>query len=378
MKRIYLDHAATTPIHPVALEAMQPWLREGFGNPSSLHAEGRKAKDALDKSREVLSQALGCLFAEIVFTSSGTEAAHLAIIGAALGNKDLSRNRVLLGAAEHHGVLETQVLLRRLGYVVEIIPVDRQGGICMDSLGSRLGEDVLLVSIMAANNELGTLNPIPEITQLAHSRGALVHTDAVQSFLTEPNPQGVDLLSIAAHKVNGPKGVGALYIRAGTSIEALTLGGGQERELRAGTENVAGIVGFGAAVEWRLQNPSEKQKPRDAFLCRLKEQQTSDWLLTSPVERILPGYAHLRFPGIGAESMLINLDRLGVSASSGAACSSGSIQPSHVMLACGYTETEAREGLRFSFGIETTIAEAQEAAERVAKAVNQIATSRNQ
>ncbi len=377
MKRIYLDHAATTPLHPVALQAMEPWLREGFGNPSSLHAEGRRAKDALDRSREILSQALGCLFAEVVFTSSGTEAAQLAIVGAALGNKDASRDRVLLGAAEHHGVLETQVILKRLGYQVELVPVDRQGRVCMEALGSNLGEDVLLVSIMAANNELGTLNPIPEIAHLGHSHGALVHTDAVQAFLTEPNPQGVDLLSIAAHKVSGPKGVGVLYIRAGTPIEAVTLGGGQERELRAGTENVPGIVGFGAAVEWRLQYLGDKQEPRDAFLKKLSEQSTPDWLLTSPVEKILPGHAHLRFPGIGAESMLIKLDRLGVSASSGAACSSGSIQPSHVMLACGYTEAEAREGLRFSFGIETTTTEAEEAAKRVARAANQIAESRH-
>ncbi len=379
--RIYLDHAATTPLLPEVREAMRPWLESAYGNPSSLHEEGRRAKDALDEARETLAEALGCLFAEVVFTSGGTEAANLAILGAALANRDTRRNRVFFGAAEHHCVLHTVPLLERLGYRVEIAPVDRIARIDLDALEGMLGDDVLLVAVQHANNELGTIQPAAEIAKMAREAGALYVCDAVQTFLCGPltpkaDTLGADLLFVSAHKAYGPKGAGALYVRAGTKVQPVTVGGGQERELRAGTENVAGIVGFGAAVRPLHSHPELSERTRtarDSFRRSLDESRPEGlrWTLEDSRDA-LPGHAHLRLDGLSAESMLIVLDRMGVAASSGAACSSGSLEPSHVLLACGYSEREAREGLRFTFGIDSTEAEAAEAASRCLSAAGQV------
>ncbi|HVT13296.1 MAG TPA: cysteine desulfurase family protein [Fimbriimonadaceae bacterium] len=357
MRRIYLDHAATTPLVPEVREAMAPWLEREFGNPSSLHEEGRRARAAIDQARETLSGRLGCLFAEVLFTSSGTEAANLAIVGAALANEDSSRRRVLMGAAEHHCVLHTRPLLERLGYQVETIPVDQTARVRLDILEEMLGPDVLLVSVMHANNELGTMQPVEEVAILARRHGALYHCDAVQTF----GFPDADLVTYSAHKIYGPKGSGAIYIRAGTKVKPLAVGGGQEREMRAGTENVAGIVGFAAAV--RALPSHFDSAVRDAFLARLASAGFAPTV--SDACETLAGHAHGRFPGIDAETMLIRLDRAGISASSGAACSSGSLEPSHVLLACGYSEKEAREGLRFTFGRSSPMEDAEEAAERV-------------
>lgn len=369
MTRIYLDHAATTPLLPQAREAMLPWLEGGYGNPSSLHADGRKAKNAIDEAREILSQNLGCLFAEVLFTSSGTEAANMAILGAALANEDSARRRILLGKAEHHCVIETEHLLRRLGYQVEFVPVDRIARIDLNALEAMLGDDVLLVSVMHANNELGTIQPVEEVAALTRSHGILFHCDAVQTF-QKPD---ADVVTLSAHKINGPKAVGAIYIRAGVKLKPLTVGGAQEREMRAGTENVAGIVGFGTAV--KLRQDGTKKEARDAFL---KELDIPDLVVSVPnKDDTLDGHAHVRVPGIEAETMLILLDRMGIGASSGAACSSGSLEPSHVLLACGYSAQEAKEGLRFTFGWETTVDEAKEAARRVNAAGSQILSTRS-
>jgi cysteine desulfurase len=362
--RLYLDHAATTPLLPEAREAMLPWLDQ-FGNPSSLHSEGRAAKDAIDQAREILSDSLGCLFAEVLFTSSGTEAANLAILGAALTNSDAKRNRILLGATEHHCVLHTRPLLEKLGYLVELLPVDRHSK--LQTLNSKL-DDVLLLSLMHANNETGAIQPVHEVAELCRDNGVLFHCDAVQTFLKLPLPDA-DLLTLSAHKVNGPKGVGAIRIRAGVKLQPLMLGGGQEREMRAGTENVAGIAGFAAAVNKNRQNPTNVREIRDGFLVHLSPDATP----TVPDKtQTLDSHAHVRFPGIDAETMLIKLDRMGVAASSGAACSSGSLEPSHVLLAMGYTPQEAKEGLRFTFGRGNTIEEAREAANRVNQAADEI------
>jgi len=382
MKRIYLDHAATTPLAPEAAEAMRPWLDGEFGNPSSLHLEGRRAKDAIDEARETLAEALGCEFGEVVFTSSGTEAANLAILGTALKNEDPRRNRILLGAAEHHCVLHTKPLLERLGFHVELMPVDREAQVHPEALGSLLGDDVLLVSVMHANNEIGTINPEAELAALTHEVGALFHTDAVQTFLVDSLPRlsnlAADLVSVSAHKVNGPKGVGALYQRAGVKLQPISLGGGQEREVRAGTENVAGIVGFGAAGRARSQGTpavsDSQRQARDLFLQKLED---AGFVRTAKhFDSVLPGHAHVRLLRVDAETMLIRLDRMGVAASSGAACSSGSLEPSHVLLACGYTKEEAKEGLRFSFPSDADLDEANEAADRVIEAGNAIRSSR--
>ncbi|MEZ5162352.1 MAG: aminotransferase class V-fold PLP-dependent enzyme [Fimbriimonadaceae bacterium] len=226
MNRIYLDHAATTPLLPEARDAMSPWLGEGFGNPSSLHAEGRASKAAIDASREKFADAFGCLFGEVIFTGSGTEAANLAVVGAALKSK---RRRVLLGAAEHHCVLHTKGLLEHLGYQVELIPVDREAVVHPDVVQGLLTDDVALVSVMHANNEFGSVNPVVEIAEQAHRVGAVFHVDAVQTFPGDWQVAdlGADMVSVSAHKFYGPKAVGALYCRAGVGLQPLTLGGGK-------------------------------------------------------------------------------------------------------------------------------------------------------
>lgn len=378
MERIYLDHAATTPMLPEVAQAMEPWIGREFGNPSSLYAEGRAAKDAIDEARESVSESLGCLFAEVIFTSGGTESANLAILGTALANLGSGRRRILMGASEHHCVLNTQPFLERLGFQVEMVPVDSQGRLRLGNLDALLAEDVLLVCAMHANNELGTLQPAREIRDLVRGVGALYFCDAVQTFLTLDGKlaeeTGADLLCVSAHKVHGPKGVGALYIRAGTKIEPLMVGGGQERELRAGTENVAGIVGFGEAVRRVPLVPDHRRRARDQFLLGLD---IPGLILSVPEQDAqLSGHVHLRIPGVPADSALILLDRMGVGASSGAACSSGSIEPSHVLLACGYSEAEAKEGLRFTFGRQTTVEEAKEAAVRLNLAARRIASGK--
>lgn len=375
-KRIYLDNAATTPISREVGEAMAAWLSQEFGNPSSLYAEGREARAAIDETREATSGALGCDFGEVVFTSSGTEAANLALIGAALGNTDISRARILMCAAEHHCVLNCLPMLQRLGYKVELIPVDRAARVDLNALESLLDEDVLLVSVMHANNEIGTIEPAREVADLAHRRGALYFCDAVQTFTVWPwtvDQLGADLLSISAHKVYGPKGVGALYVRAGTKLKPILYGGGQEREMRAGTENVAGVVGFATACRCGASglevNSQHIRKCRDGFVSDLDKANMDGLHWSNPNwDEVLPGHAHCRIEGVSAESMLILLDRMGVSASSGAACSSGSLEPSHVLLACGYTQGQAKEGLRFTFGRSNTVEEATRAAQLVAKA----------
>jgi len=374
LDRIYLDHAATTPVHPDVAAAMTPWMAAEFGNPSSLHAEGRRAREAVDEARLALSERLGCLFAEVIFTSSGTEAANLAILGAALGNPEPRRNRVLMSAAEHHCVLHTAPILERLGYAVERVRVDRYARLDLEDLAQKLGDDVLLVCAMHANNEVGTLQPILEVSDLVKKTGALLFCDAVQTLAAVKgwtvDTLGVDLLAASAHKVQGPKGVGALYIRAGTPVKPWTVGGGQEREMRAGTENVAAIVGFAKALSQPLMSP--QREARDSFLAALE---AGGAVRTVPeTVPCLDGHAHVRFPGASAESMLILLDRMGVSASSGAACSSGSLEPSHVLLACGYSEAEAKEGLRFTFGEGNTVEEGLVAAERVLAALKRVAT----
>jgi len=231
-----------------------------------------------------------------------------------------------------------------------------------------LGEDVLLVSVMHANNELGTIQPIEEVARMANENGTLVHCDAVQTFPT--SDLHADLVTISAHKINGPKGVGAIYIKAGTRIKPITVGGGQEREMRAGTENTAALVGFGEATKQIKNRPDNRREARDAFLSALQIPQLIQTVPNS--NDVLPGHAHIGIPGVQAETMLILLDRMGVSASSGAACSSGSIEPSHVLLACGYTQEEAKEGLRFTFGRETSLEEAKEAAQCVHDAAKQL------
>jgi cysteine desulfurase len=378
MGRIYFDNAATTPMLGEAVDVMEPWLRGGYGNPSSLHAEGRAAKDAIDQSREIFSDLLGCLFGEIVFTSSGTEAANLAVIGGAISAREQNGSwEVILGAAEHHCVLHTREFLEILGFKVLIAPVDRQARVDINWLEKNVRGQTALVSVMHANNELGTLNDVVEIGEFCRKHAAFFHVDAVQTF---PGNWRVDdfeadLVTLSAHKFYGPKSVGVLYTRSGVKPRALMVGGGQEREVRAGTENVAGIVGAGVAArivssddEWR----ETVRLVRDEFERGLSE----NFVASVTDAHRLAGHCHVRYPGIDAETVLIRLDREGIAASSGAACSSGSLEPSHVLEACGYSEEEAKEGLRFTFGRENTIDEAVTAANIVNSVCDEISIRR--
>lgn len=374
MKRIYLDHAATTPTLPDVVQAMQPWMTQEFGNPSSLYLEGRHARQAIDRARETVSSALGCEFGEVTFTSCGTEAANLAIVGTALSALGGTRNQIIMGAAEHHCVLGQQEVLQKLGLEVIVAPVDRFARIDLNWLEDSMSSSVLLVSAMHLNNELGSIEQVVDVMSLCEKHGALYHCDAVQSFCTLPTSWSMaHLISLSAHKIGGPKGAGALYTRAGVKPTPLLSGGGQEREVRAGTENVAAIVGFGKAVEMHLGDRASwlsAAPARNAFAA--KTIAIGAILTLEPGVESGPAHCHLRFEGVSAESMLVRLDRMGVAASSGAACSSGSVEPSHVLIACGYTESEAREGLRFTFGRSTTVSEAEEAAERVLAAKSAI------
>jgi cysteine desulfurase len=359
MRAVYLDHAATTPVDPRVRRAMEPYLKTEYGNPSSLHRWGRRARMAIDAARETVAAALNADPAEICFVSSGTESCNLAIIGCAL-KAPPHRRHILVSAVEHHCVLHAAEWLIPLGYRVEYIPVDRYGQVDPDAVRARIRDETWLVSIMHANNEIGTLQPVEAIARICKERGVWFHVDAVQTFGLLPvdvEAIGCDLLSVSAHKVYGPKGVGALYVRAMTPLQPLMVGGGQERDRRAGTENVAGIVGFAEAVriaqDMRAAEAERQTALRDEFIRAVLEAVPDAFLTGHPTER-MPGNAHFRFAGVPSDSLIIALDRAGIAASSGAACSAGSLEPSHVLLALGWDETAAQEGVRFTLGRDTT------------------------
>ncbi len=376
MTRIYLDHAASSPLRPEAREAIAA-VAGDVGNASSLHAFGRRALQVVDEAREAVARALGGVFAEVVFTAGGTEAANLALVGAALAHEG-KRRRILASAVEHHCVLHAAPLLERLGFQMETVPVDRQARIDLDALERAMGDDVLMVALQHANNELGTRQPVEEAATLARRHGALLFCDAVQTFAAEPWTVGdlrADLVGLSAHKFGGPLGVGALWVRGGVSVQPVVRGGAQERERRAGTENWMALAGLPAALAAvrPCEESERKARCRRAFL----ESLPAEPVLSAPdLAHALPGHLHLRFPGISAESLLMVLDRFGVAAGSGAACSSGAIEPSHVLRACGYSEAESQEGVRFTFGWDSCEEQAAEAGRRTGRAVAQILTSR--
>jgi cysteine desulfurase len=359
MPAVYLDHAATTPVDPRVRRAMEPYLKTEYGNPSSLHRWGRRARMAIDAARETVAAALNADPAEICFVSSGTESCNLAIIGCAL-KAPPHRRHILVSAVEHHCVLHAAEWLIPLGYTVEHIPVDHYGQVDPDAVRARVRDETWLISVMHANNEIGTLQPVETIARICRERGVWFHVDAVQTFGLLPvdvEAIGCDLLSVSAHKVYGPKGVGALYVRAMTPLQPLMVGGGQERDRRAGTENVAGIMGFAEAVKLAQSlTPAEAERQtalRDEFIRAVLESIPDASVTGHPTAR-LPGNAHFRFAGAPSDSLLIALDRAGIAASSGAACSAGSLEPSHVLLALGWDDMAAQEGVRFTLGRDTT------------------------
>lgn len=365
---IYLDYAATTPLDPLVLDAMLPFLRETFGNASSIHRFGRAARAAMDTAREHLAALLNADFAEIYFTGSGTEADNLALFGVMQGAQN-GRNDVVVSVIEHHAVLHPAHALQTMGYAVHVVPVDSNGSINITALDEAISDKTALVSIMHANNEIGTVQPIAEIARLAHERGALFHTDAVQTAGILPvdvKEIGCDLLTVCAHKMYGPKGVGALFVRQGLKVAPQIHGGAQEREKRAGTENIAALVGFGKAAELaqerKATDAEQLTRQRDGFLTQIREVMPDVRLNGHPTQR-LPNNVNVSVEGVEGPTLLMNLDRHGIAASSGSACSSGSIEPSHVLKAIGLTDALASSGVRFSLGRTTTDGELTQAAQ---------------
>jgi cysteine desulfurase len=364
---IYLDHAATTPLDPQALDAMLPYLREQYGNPSSIHRAGRAALDAVDSARETVAATIGATPKEIIFAGSGSEANNLAIKGVATARRRAGHGAHLItSAVEHHAVLHAIEALTAEGFTATILPVDSYGRVRPADLQAALRPDTALVSVMYANNEIGTLQPIAELGAICRARGVPLHTDAVQAVGALPIDVGalqVDLLTMTAHKFYGPKGVGALYVRRGVSLTSQIHGGGQERRRRAGTENVAGIVGMAAALrianERRAADAAHAIALRDRLIQGAIERVPHAWLNGHPTER-LPNNVNLGFAGIEGESVLLLLDQFGIAASSGSACSSGSLEASHVLLALGLPEERAIGSLRFSIGRATTAADIDE------------------
>ena len=362
---IYLDHAGTTPTDPRVLEAMLPYFTQLYGNPSSVHTIGQEARHTLDDARERVAKVLGCRTSEVVFTSGGTESDNAAIQGVATALHETG-NHIITSSVEHHAVLHTCQYLENLGYEVTFLPVDEFGMIHPEQVYNAIGERTTLVTIMYANNEIGTINPIPEIAQAVQRRAEeldrtiVMHTDAVQAagFLDlNVRRLGVDMLSLSGHKFYGPKGTGVLYVRRGTPFLPLLLGGGQERERRSGTENIAGIVGLALALELadtgRDQSGPHCAALRDRIIQQISDTIPDIRLNGHPTER-LPNNINFSFEGVEGESILLGLDMAGVAASSGSACSSGSLEPSHVLLALGQTAELARSSLRITLGKDNT------------------------
>ncbi|HKM38756.1 MAG TPA: cysteine desulfurase NifS, partial [bacterium] len=359
MRRVYLDHAATTAMHPKVLEAMLPYLQNKFGNPSSIYSWGQEAKAAIEKARAQVAALIGAEPCEIVFTGSGTEADNFALNGIASALAGQGRH-IITTSIEHHAVLHTAEELERRGFQITYLPVDSDGLIDPDLVQRHLTAKTILISIMFANNEIGTIQPIDTVARIAKQHDVLFHTDAVQAIGNIPvdvDKIGVDLLSLSGHKIYGPKGIGALYVRRGTKIRPIIYGGAQERRLRAGTENVSGIVGLGKAAEL-----AQAELPqRAAHLVELRDYLIDNVLASISNVRLnghrtmrLPGNVNFSFEFIEGESLLLSLDLAGVAASSGSACTSASLDPSHVLMAIGLPHEIAHGSLRLTLGCDNT------------------------
>lgn len=376
---VYLDHAATTPVHPAVLAAMLPFWTEQYGNPSSVHRHGQAAHNALEAARASIAAQLNARPSEILFTGSGSESDNLALRGALFAARAVGRgDHLITSCIEHKAVLETALDLRdRCGFALTVLPVDGHGRVDPAAVEAALRPETVLISVMAANNEIGTLQPIEAIGALARSRGVLFHTDAVQAVATQAwdmAAQPIDLLAVAPHKFNGPKGIGVLYVREGTALQPVLTGGGQERDLRPGTSNVAFAVGAARALELaQVERPSRNahaQALRDALIGRvLTAFPAEQCVLTGhPTER-LPFHASFAFRGLSANDLLRHLDLAGVSAGSGSACSVGAPKPSAILAALGLGPEWTRGGLRFSFGYGNTAADVDVAVSALLRAV---------
>ena len=374
---IYLDNAATTKTAPEVVEAMLPYFSELYGNPSSVYQFSQKSKEAIAASRETIAGALGAKPEEIYFTAGGTEADNWAIKAAAEAYR-AKGNHIITSKIEHHAVLHTCQWLEKQGYEVMYLDVDESGIVKLDQLKKAVRPETILISIMFANNEIGTIQPVKEIGQIAREHGILFHTDAVQAFGQIPiqvDELGIDMLSSSGHKLNGPKGIGFLYIRKGVKIRSFIHGGAQERKRRAGTENVPGIVGYGAAVERAVRTMEERtameRKLRDHLIDRVLHE-VPYTRLNGHRTRRLPNNANFSFQFVEGESLLIMLDMEGICGSSGSACTSGSLDPSHVLLAIGLPHEIAHGSLRLTLSEETTEEELDYVVEAIKKIVEKL------
>ncbi len=360
MRKVYLDHSATTPIDERVLEAMLPYLKDNYGNPNSIHTWGRTTRKAIEEAREKVAELINADPSEIVFTGGGSEADNLAIKGIAFALKEKG-NHLITSAVEHHAVLDTFDWLKKMGFEVTILGVDEYGMVDVSELEKAIKDKTILVSIMHGNNEVGTLQPIKEIGKVCKEKGVIFHVDGVQAtghIKVDVNDLNVDLYTISAHKMYGPKGVGALYVRKGIKPVPLIHGGGQERGLRSGTENVAGIVGMGEAAKLaleRLKNGDEERVRalRDKLIDGVLSE-IPDVVLTGHRQKRLPFHASFCFKYVEGEAMILRLDAVGIAASSGSACTSGSLEPSHVLLAMGFSHEIAHGSLRLTLGKDNT------------------------
>ena len=359
MRKVYVDNAATTQVDREVIDAMIPYFDNKYGNASSIHSFGREAYEGMENARKQVAQLVNASPKEIFFTSGGTESDNTAIKGVALKSRDKGRH-IITSRIEHPAVLETCQYLESVGFKVTYLPVDRFGKVSLESLSKSITKETLLVTVMHANNEIGTIEPIREIGEIAHEHGVIFHTDAVQTAGKIPidlNKMEADLISISAHKIYGPKGVGALFKREGVTIETLMQGGGHERGLRSGTENVAGIVGMGKAsylANTRMEDDARRITDlRNEIIKKVLTEIEESYLNGHPTDR-LPNNAHFRFSGIEGESLLLSLDEKGIAASTGSACSSKKLMPSHVLMAIGLNEVQAHGSLRISLGRDNT------------------------
>jgi cysteine desulfurase len=375
---IYLDHAATTPLRAEVLAAMEPFLGGNYANPSSIYRPAQEARSALDRSRDAVAAILGARSQEVVFTGGGTESDNAAIKGVALAGRDRGRH-IVTSAIEHHAVLHpVQELVERFGFESTVVPVDQSGLVDVAALEAALRPDTVLVSVMWANNEIGTIQPVEAIAELTRARGIPFHVDAVQAVGTLDIDLGrvpIDLLSLSAHKFYGPKGVGALFVRGGTPWWPLITGGGQERNRRAGTENVAGIVGMGRALELS----QDERVSTVERTCVLRNHLLTEIPARIPGTTInghrdlrLPNNANFSFDGVHGESLLVGLDLAGIMASSGSACTSGSLEPSHVLQAVGLPDRLAQGSLRLTVGRENTLEEMERTVDTLARIVSRL------
>jgi len=374
---IYLDHAATTPADLEVVKAMQPYFSLKFGNPSTIYNIGREARAVLDQARDDVSSFIGANHSEIIFTSGGTESDNLALIGAAFANEKKG-NHIITTGIEHHAIIEPLKFLEKRGFEVSYIPVDKYGLVDVQDIEKAISEKTILITIMHANNEIGTIQPIAQIGKIAKEKGVIFHTDAVQSIGSIPvnvDELGVDLLSMSAHKFYGPKGTGALYVRKGTRLISHMLGGDQERRRRAGTENVAGIVGMAKAIDIAAKrinaDASQISALRDKLINNMLEKVEESSLNGHPAKR-LPNNANIAFRYVEGESMLLNLDAQNIYVSTGSACSSSTLEASHVLLGIGLSHEEAHGSIRFTLGRSTTAEQIDTVVEKMSQIVERL------